>query len=380
MNPLSPRFFCDLLSEPGAPLYYLSRLATTLQHGETMNQSVSDSGGRPGGKRWAIVAGVLVVLLLLAAAAWWWWTHRQAAGAADDQRARLQAVLERQRALTEELAKAKPADPTDCPPGQSLRPIGGAGLPAAPGASGASPPMAALPTTGEAAALGGSALAQRLEQATAIVIVAGPNDMGTGTGFFISPNLLVTNRHVVEQSAGKRLFLTSKALGSLRRATVLSATPGSVPGSPDFALLRLDEGTASGTLDMAGEVGKLASVVAAGYPGVVLQGDSSFQRLLKGDLSSAPDLNMTQGAVQSLQTGQGGTPLIVHTASIAKGNSGGPLVDGCGRVVGINTFINVDQSQSAKINYAIRSQVIASFLQSAGASARNDARPCAAKG
>ena len=76
----------------------------------------------------------------------------------------------------------------------------------------------------------------------------------------------------------------------------------------------------------------------------------------------------------------GGTPLIVHTASIAKGNSGGPLVDGCGRVVGINTCINVDQSQSAKINYAIRSQVIAAFLQSAGASARNDARPCAAKG
>lgn len=346
-----------------------------------MNQSVSDSSGRPGGsKRWLVVGGVLLMLLLLALAAWWWWMQQRQAAAVGDQRARLQAALERQRALTDELAKAKPNDPTDCPPGQSLRPIGGVAAPPGPGASGVSPPMAALPTGGEAAALGGSALAQRLEQATAIVIVAGPNDMGTGTGFFITPNLLVTNRHVVENSSGKRLFLTSKALGSLRRATVLRATASSTPGSPDFALLRLDEGTASGTLDMAQEVGKLANVVAAGYPGVVLQGDSNFQRLLKGDLSSAPDLNMTQGAVQSLQSGAGGTPLIVHTASIAKGNSGGPLVDGCGRVVGINTFINVDQSQSAKINYAIRSQVIAAFLQSAGASARNDARPCAAKG
>jgi len=349
-----------------------------------MNQGVSEGGGRPGGKRWLWIVGGLVLLLLLGLAVWWWWHSRQA-GAIDEQRSRLQAALERQKSLTDELAKGKPNGPTDCPPGQTLQPIGGGaagggGTPPLPGASAPANPLAALPTSVEAPALGGAALAQRLELATAIVIVAGPQSMGTGTGFFISPNLLVTNRHVVEDSAGKRLFLTSKALGSLRKATVLQVTRSSVPGAPDFALLRMDEGAASGTLDMSPEVTKLATVVAAGYPGVVLQGDSNFQRLLKGDLSSAPDLNMTSGAVQSLQAGEGGTPLIVHTASIAKGNSGGPLVDGCGRVVGINTFINVDQSQSAKINYAIRSAVIASFLQSVGTSARADSRPCAAKG
>lgn len=343
-----------------------------------MNQTVSQ-GSPSGGKRWALIAGAALLVLLLALLAWWWWQSRQQ-GALDDQRARLQALLERQKALGDELSKAGPKEPTECPPGQSLQPADGVPGPAASGPSAAAPPVQPLPTGGEAPALGGSALAQRLEQATAIVIVAGPNDLGTGTGFFIAPNLLVTNRHVVENSQGKRLFLTSKSLGSLRPASVLSATASSTPGAADFALLRMDQGSAAGTLDMAPEVGKLANVVAAGYPGVVLQGDSNFQRLLKGDVSAAPDLNLTQGAVQSLQAGQGGVPLIVHTASIAKGNSGGPLVDGCGRVVGVNTFINVDQSQSAKINYAIRSQVMAGFLQSAGASARNDTRPCAAKG
>jgi S1-C subfamily serine protease len=341
-----------------------------------MNQSVSDSARPAGWKRWAVIGGIMLLVLALAALAWGWLQQRQGG---DDQRARLQAALDRQRALGDELAKVKPPAPPDCPPGQSLQPIGPTTPPAF-AASTAAAALPALPTAGEAPALGGSALAQRLEQATAIVIVAGPNDLGTGTGFFITPNLLVTNRHVVENSSGKRLFLTSKALGSLRRATVLQATQSSVPGSPDFALLRMDEGTSAGTLDMAPEVTKLASVVAAGYPGVVLQGDSSFQKLLRGDVSAAPDLNMTQGAVQSLQAGENGTPLVVHTASIAKGNSGGPLVDGCGRVVGINTFINVDQSQSAKINYAIRSPVIASFLQAAGAPARADTRPCAARG
>jgi S1-C subfamily serine protease len=350
-----------------------------------MDPSSSQSAPRPGWKRWALPAAVLLVLALVGLAAWWWLASQKAAAAAE-QRARLQAALERQRVLGEEIAKVPSPDPVDCPPGQVLRPIGGAnvpgGVPGVPGPAVAPGPaasaQAALPTSGQATALGGSALAQRLEQATAIVIVAGGNDLGTGTGFFIAPNLLVTNRHVVEESAGKRLYLASKSLGSLRRATVLKVTAGSVPGSPDFALLRLDDGTASGSLDMAADVGKLASVVAAGYPGVVLQGDSNFQRLLKGDLSAAPDLNLTQGTVQSLQAGEGGTPLIVHTASIAKGNSGGPLVDGCGRVVGINTFISVDQTQSAKINYAIRSPVIASFLGSAGAAARSDVRPCAA--
>ena len=342
-----------------------------------MDQSGSDSGKRPGWKRFGVVAAVLLLLLAIAAAVWWMSSRKAAAGA--DAQARLQAALERQRVLTAELAQVKSPEPADCPPGQVLRPAAGAGQqPSGAGQPASAPTAAALPTTGQAPSLGGSALAQRLEQATAIVIVAGSKDMSTGTGFFIAPDLLVTNRHVVEDSAGKRLFLASKALGSLRRATVLKVTADSTPGSPDFALLRMDDGAAAGSLDMAMDVGKLASVVAAGYPGVVLQGDSNFQRLLKGDFASAPDLNLTQGTVQSLQAGEGGTPLIVHTASIAKGNSGGPLVDGCGRVVGINTYIAVDQTQSAKINYAIRSQVIANFLRSADAAVRNDVRPCAA--
>lgn len=358
-----------------------------------MNQTVSDNGRPATWRKPALIGAGVLLLLLLLAAAWWWWTRSQAS-LADEQR--LQAALDRQKSLTEELANIKPvADPTECPPGQSLKPVAGAapadaasvpgGVPgpaSAPPAAASVPPtaMPALPTGGEANALNSAALAQRLEQATAIVLVAGPNSLGTGTGFFIAPNLLVTNRHVVEDSAGKRLFLASKALGSLRKATVLRVTRSSEPGSPDFALLRLDDGVAAGTLDVASEVSKLASVVAAGYPGVVVQGDSNFQKLLRGDTSAAPDLNMTQGAVQSLQSGAGGTPLIVHTASIAKGNSGGPLVDGCGRVVGVNTFINVDQSQSAKINYAIRSQAMTGFVEAAGAAARTDARPCGAKG
>lgn len=324
-------------------------------------------------RRWWIVGAMLLLALLLALVGWWW-MHR----AADGQQAQLTAAIERGKLLQSELAAIKPEEPLTCGPGEIRQAI-----PASPppGTSAATPPPSTQtpstpPTTGNADTLSEKALAHKLEQATAMVVVAEGGRVSTGTGFFIAPNLFVTNRHVVEM-ATQPVALVSDALKSVRRATVLHKTSGSEVGSPDFALVRLDEGTAPGTLDASSQVFKLSGVVAAGFPGVVVQNDERFRRLLRGDLTAAPDLNLTQGTVQSLQSGVGGMPLIVHTASIAKGNSGGPLVDGCGRVVGINTFINVDQSQSAKINYAIRAEVMQAFLQAAGASARIDDRTCA---
>lgn len=73
--------------------------------------------------------------------------------------------------------------------------------------------------------MSGPELARKLEQATALVMT----DKGTGTGFFISDKLLITNRHVVESAAGGNLFVTSRALGLKRRATVLRVTAGSTP-------------------------------------------------------------------------------------------------------------------------------------------------------
>ncbi len=356
-----------------------------------MNQPVSGSPAPAGLRRWAWPVAIVLALLLLALAVWWW-TSRLGGGSTE-QREQLRALLDKQQTLEAELAQAKPANPADCPPGQSLKPLAAGpgaapGLPPAAASGPAGPasqgaPAASEParTAGLAPALDDAALAHRLEQATAIVLVdGGQQGTGMGTGFFISPTLIVTNRHVVEASATPRVFVGSKALGTLRRATVIKLTRNADIGNPDFALLRMEDGTSAGALDLAPEAAKLSGVVAAGYPAVVVQNDVNFQKLVKGDLSAAPDLNLTKGSVQSLQPGPGGTPLMVHTASIAKGNSGGPLVDGCGRVVGVNTFINVDQSQSAKINYAIRSPAVAEFVQAAGAAARMDTRSCAAKG
>src|SRR3546814_12594507 len=84
--------------------------------------------------------------------------------------------------------------------------------------------------------------------------------------------------------------------------------------------------------------------------------------LIAGDAGPTPDLNLTQGVVQSVQNSPQGVPVLVHTASVLQGNSGGPLVDACGRVVGINTFIAVDAEKSARVSSSQTTAIIPGFL------------------
>lgn len=224
-----------------------------------------------------------------------------------------------------------------------------------------------------------AALMEAVENATALVLVKGRDGVSMGSGFFISDSLLVTNGHVVEDLKGPGVSLVSRALGTMRRGTVMARAYA--PGTRDvfdFALIRLDDGVAPGRLPLALRIGKLDDVVAAGYPGVVVRADESFKRLVAGDASSAPDLNFTTGAVQSIQRQGDSVEQIAHTAAIYRGNSGGPLVDKCGRVVGVNTFgLKTENAPGATtIDFAQGSSMLVKFLQRASQSLDADIRPC----
>ena len=110
---------------------------------------------------------------------------------------------------------------------------------------------------------------------------------------------------------------------------------------------------------------KLQSVVAAGYPGDILQTDGQFQALLSGDAAAVPDLTVTSGSVSTEQDMGGVAAVVMHSAPISQGNSGGPLVDMCGRVVGINTFVR--RGSLRNLNVAIASSEVLEFLDGSGA-------------
>ncbi len=223
-----------------------------------------------------------------------------------------------------------------------------------------------------------ASLLQVIEAQTVLVIAQGADAGGTGSGFFIGPDLVVTNHHVVAPVlAGGRLVVTNRTLGTLHEARILASLGPLEEAGGDFALLKV-EGVSLPfyTLRSAVETMKLQNVIAAGYPGAVLETDAAFGRLLEGDAQAIPDLTVTMGIVNTEQDFSPTTRTLIHTAEISPGNSGGPLVDTCGRVVGVNTFGRT--SDERHLNFSLASTDLLRFLQSAGVTATADGAPRAA--
>jgi S1-C subfamily serine protease len=166
----------------------------------------------------------------------------------------------------------------------------------------------------------------------------GPRDpQGAGSGVLVTPDgYLLTNSHVV--AAGRELRVRTAA-GDTVSAQVVGDDPAT-----DLALVRADlagAGSATPYVAVDGAIrprpGQL--VVAIGNPlgfdstvstGVV----SALGRTLRGR-----DGRLIDGVVQ-------------HTAPLNPGNSGGPLLDSHGRLIGINTAI-IARSQGIGFAVAI---------------------------
>lgn len=237
-----------------------------------------------------------------------------------------------------------------------------------------SPAMVAPPPAGSAPFHG--TLVELLRQATVLVLAPQGSDLSLGSGFFIGPKLVATNRHVVEHAGPAGVLVVNTKLGRTLHANVRAETPDSKIYSPDVAVLEVPDAPPLQPLSFTRAVEQLDSVVAAGFPGVLLRTDDNFHRLLNGDTSAMPTVIMTDGRINAIQTASTGLPIVPHSAQISPGNSGGPLVDACGRVVGINTFINVSAEEGVHINYAEKADAVLAFLKSKQIDASESNTPC----
>jgi TPR repeat protein len=135
--------------------------------------------------------------------------------------------------------------------------------------------------------------------------------IATGTGFVISASgHLVTNAHVV--TGCKKTTLANGKLLTMQAYDPVT----------DLALLKSSalEGVAPLFLRGGANVEVAESVAVAGFP-------------LSGMVS--PDLNVTLGNVSALSGPDGSKSLIQITAPVQPGNSGGPILDEAGIVVGV---------------------------------------------
>jgi S1-C subfamily serine protease len=201
-----------------------------------------------------------------------------------------------------------------------------------------------------------------LEAATVRVLVFSDQMkyLGHGTGFFIDKNTVVTNRHVIE--AGKRFAITSSFLGKEPLpARLIAATRDSEYTNPDFAVLRAEKVPANvRALALSTQPKLLQTVVASGFPSSEIRVDANLV---------TPNTVFSQGEVSVLQPQPNNMVLVLHTARIATGSSGGPLVNRCGNVVGVNTFIGAQTDKfSDRSLYALSGNALRSFLDQSGVS------------
>ncbi len=230
------------------------------------------------------------------------------------------------------------------------------------------------PSDGQVADTAG--LLQHIDARTAMVVVGTEQGMSGGTGFFVGPDLIVTNYHVIEKAREGGLFVTNKSMGGLKQAQLLKSFGPMRDVGADFALLRV-QGVDQPfyTVRQSDASMRLQSVITAGYPSDVLRTDSQFTALRNGDASAVPGLTVTDGTVNAEQSLSPTTNAVIHSAPISKGNSGGPLIDMCGRVVGVNTF--VVQGPLRNLNFALATQDLLSFLADTEAAPVVSAEACA---
>jgi len=165
---------------------------------------------------------------------------------------------------------------------------------------------------------------------------------GAGSGFVVTPDgYVMTNSHVV--SGAKHITISTQA-GETATGQLVGDDPAT-----DLAVLRVDPAAVAGRyvpIDaaIAPRVGQLA--VAIGNP-------LGFESTVSTGVVSALGRSLR---------GKGGRLIdgvIQHTAPLNPGNSGGPLLDGAGRVLGVNTAI-IARSQG--IGFAIAVETAAWVL------------------
>jgi hypothetical protein len=179
---------------------------------------------------------------------------------------------------------------------------------------------------------------------------------GHGSGFAIAPNRVVTNYHVVELATRYPDNVVIGVVPSEGDKSYQGKLIG-VDKDRDLALIEFTGVRLPPLTLFSGGVSEGEPLVALGYPGNV---DIATAR-------SAADFITPQSPVRSQGNFAGlrkitGTGMLLHTAGIARGNSGGPLLDRCGRVLGVNSAITNNESGDSSFAFAVAGAELTAFL------------------
>ena len=189
------------------------------------------------------------------------------------------------------------------------------------------------------------------------VLVYSPSTNNVGSGFFVTPKHIVTNKHVINSMRGK-IYVSAQHFKTGTRAKLI-ATSGPESNSDDFALLELKViSNPFLKFSVSNESNQFKNVFAAGFHG---DGIGLTQGQTSGNIvNTLPNVSVTKGKIIREMKFGNEKGFIFHTAPIAHGNSGGPLLDSCGNLVGVNT--KVQTGSTGKESVALPTGQLSKFL------------------
>lgn len=160
---------------------------------------------------------------------------------------------------------------------------------------------------------------------TAVGLISDASETSFGSGFFVNPEIFITNWHVVN-ALSKNVRIKMKE-GTIHTGRVLLAD-----SDKDLAIVK--------TRDKNEHFLKLS------YPENIKTGEKVYAI---GNPSTADfkvfEFNFTEGIINNIAEDKFDisvtiikSKVILHSATINPGNSGGPLIDSYGNLIGVNSF------------------------------------------
>ena len=218
-------------------------------------------------------------------------------------------------------------------------------------------------------------------QGVVSIWVEASGERSSGSGFVVGEGgLVLTARHVVAPAIG-RFSAQIAVFPSAQTSGVLRASIAWASADRDLALLRVPGLTAPPLAMNVSTPSLHEAVTAIGYPALGEAaarppGGAAHPSLSPGDVSRLVVAGWQGPATAQL--------VVQHTAQLGSGSSGGPLINRCGEVVGLNYAASAapkapsDSDPGQRSFYALHASVLVRELAAHSVPVRTSFSPCAA--
>lgn len=199
--------------------------------------------------------------------------------------------------------------------------------------------------------------------APATVLVVTDQSLGSGT-VISSQGEVLTNWHVIQGASRIAVVFKPQRGVEVKKELAFAATPVKVDQITDLALLQIQTPPQTLRVLALGDIAKVEvgqDVHAIGHP------EGEVWTYTTGIISQIRPRYQWQGADGLLHQ----STVIQTQTALNPGNSGGPLLNDQGEIIGINSF----RGEGEGLNYAVAADVVKGFLQRPASTAAAPSAP-----